>query len=322
MNHCKRSLSALSALAVSFGLVACAGESRQTPANAPTQPMAAAPGGEYGAAMGQPPAAVPGQSEMPAPSTQYNPAGQPPIGSTSGQPMTGSEPGAQAPPGLPGANPPSTMGGMPGMAGGAASAQPTPGAPSAAPSPSGPSLGGPTGMTAPSAMDVSSLDDAQLAAVVLAINMAKIRAAQLAETKAMAAEVKKYAHDMATQHRDMNSRANAVFVRIQITPTDNAVSNQIKGDADSEVSTLQGMRGKDFDKDYLDAQIRDGNHALELIDRMTPNAKSPELKAELQNERMRLEAHLRQAERLQQLMQKGAASKQRTGPAPTPSPGP
>jgi putative membrane protein len=319
MNHRKRTLSALSALAIGFGLVACGGESRQQQANAPTQPVAPPPGGEYGAAMGQAAGAVPGQGEMPAPTTQYNPPGQPPMGSTSGQPMTGTETGgAQAPTGPSGASPPSTMGGMPGMAGGASSAQPGPsGAASAAPpSPGAPSMGGPTGMAPPSAMDVSSLDDSQLAAVVLAINLAKIRAAQLAETKAMAAEVKRYAHDMAMQHRDMNNRASAVFVRIQLTPADNAVSNQIKGDTESEVSMLQGSRGKDFDKDYLDAQIRDGNHALELIDRMTPNAKSPELKAELQNERMRVEAHLRQAERLQQLLQKGATSKQRPAPGP------
>jgi predicted outer membrane protein len=339
MKYRKRSLSTLSAIAVTFGLAACAGESRQSQANAPTQPMAAAPPpNEYGAAMGQAPGTAPGQTEMPSPGSPYAATGQAPTGSTSGQPMAGTEYGGAQAPGAPaGANPPGTMGGMQGttgamgapsgMAGGMTGQTGPSGAPSPAPSPSpgAPPVGGSTagaipGEAAPSAMDVSTLDDAQLAAIVLALNMAKIQAAQLAESKAGATEVKRYAHDMATEHRDMNKRANAVFVRIQIRPSDNAVSSQVKSDNENEMSTLQAEKGKDFDKDYIDAQIRDQNHALELIDRMTPNAKSPELKAELQNERMRLEAHLRQAERLQQLLQKGATSKQRERGGAAPSP--
>jgi hypothetical protein len=47
------------------------------------------------------------------------------------------------------------------------------------------------------------------------------------------------------------------------------VSNQLKRDAQDELSTLQGMSGRDFD--YIDAQVRGHNLALELIDRMLPN---------------------------------------------------
>jgi putative membrane protein len=183
--------------------------------------------------------------------------------------------------------------------------------------------GGPTGAGTTmggGSTDVSSFDDAQLAAVVQALNMDEMQSAQLAESKASSPDVKKFARDIMTQHRDMQNRANAVFSRVQITPNDNAVSTQLKTDAQSEMSTLQGMRGKEFDREYMDGQVRDHNHLLELVDRMTPNAKSPELKAELQSMRTKIEAHLRQAERIQQTLQKGTTSKQRSGSGTTPTP--
>jgi putative membrane protein len=183
--------------------------------------------------------------------------------------------------------------------------------------PGGPGMtGGATGTAVVGTMDVSGLDDSQLAAVIQALNMGEIMEAQMAEKKAIAAEVKRFARELSTQHRDMENRVNAVFTRIQITPSDNAVSNQMKNDTQNDMSTLQAMKGKDFDREYIDAEIRDHNRALELLDRAIPNAKSAELKTELQNARTKVEAHLRMAEKIQQTLQKGSTNKQRTGTEP------
>jgi putative membrane protein len=162
-------------------------------------------------------------------------------------------------------------------------------------------------------MDVSGYDDAQLAAIIQAINMSEMQAAQLAESRAMSPELRRFAKDMETQHRDMQSRANAVFSRSQMTPSENPVSARMKSDAQSELSTLQSMRGKDFDRAYLESEVRDHNSALELIDRMIADAKSPELKGELENMRPKVEAHLRKAEGMEQALAtpKGTTNKQR-----------
>ncbi len=311
MNYRNGSLSTLSALAVALGLTACGGGSRQAQANAPPPPAPATAPSEYGAAMGQPYAAAPGTSEMPATPGSQNPS-NPPSGTMTGAPtqgersMTGTESGTMNQPGAggPGAmggtsqGAPSTMGGTTGMQGS------TSGMPGGA---------GMTGGAMAGGTDLSGFDNGQLAAVVQAINMGEIQAAQMAETKASSPEVKRFAKTMAAHHRDMENRANAVFSRSQITPSDNAVSNQLKTDAQNELSTLQAMRGKDFDREYIDAQIRDHNHALELLDRAIPNTKSAELKTELQNARTKVETHLRQAEKIQQTLQKGATNKQPTG---------
>jgi len=159
-------------------------------------------------------------------------------------------------------------------------------------------------------MDVSSLNDAQLAAVIQAMNEGEIQAAQLAQNKASSAQVKRFAHDMLTAHRDMMNQYTALLARLQITPMHNAISNQLKTDAQTEMSTLQGVRGKDFDRAYVDAQVRDHNKALELIDRILPNVKNSEMKSSLQSARSKVEAHLRHAEQLQQDLQTGTTNTQ------------
>ncbi len=162
-------------------------------------------------------------------------------------------------------------------------------------------------------VDVSTLNDAQLSAVVQTINEGEIQEAELAVSKGVSPDVKRFAKDMMNAHRDMQNRTRALLARLQITPADNAVSNQLKSDTQNELSTLQTMRGKDFDRDYIDAQVRNHNQALELLDRVAPIVKNSELKAALTNERPKIEAHLRGAERVQQSLQKGATNGQPRG---------
>jgi putative membrane protein len=159
-------------------------------------------------------------------------------------------------------------------------------------------------------MDVSGLNDAQLAAVIHAMNDGEIQEAQLAESKASAASVKRYAQHLLSAHRDMMNKNSALLARLQIIPSDNAVSNQIKSDSQNEMSTLQSMRGKDFDRDYVDAQVRNHNKALELVDRVARLVKNAEFRAQLQSDRTRIESHLRDAERLQESLQKGSTNAQ------------
>jgi putative membrane protein len=293
MNHFKSSLSTVGAVAVLLGTVAC-GESQQQPAQAPVgstteyaqqSPPAPSPEptGQYGSAMGQPQEAAPAQPPMTGASGQLNPqSGQGQMGQPSDQtpqPQYGQQYGT----------PPPSQGSPPPMGGGSQM-----GAPSA--------MGG--------SMDVSSLGDGQLAAVIQAIHQDQMQEAQLAEQRATSPELKRYARDMVTSHRNIMNENQSVLSQAQITPSDNAVSQQLRTDAQNEMSTLEGLRGRDFDHEYLDSQIRDHNKAIELVDRIIPNIKSPQLKAHLQNVRMRLEGHLREAERIQQKMQQGSTNKQ------------
>lgn len=297
MKHFTSSLSTVGAVAVVMGMVACGGESRQQPANAPVgttteyaqqTPSTATPEqtGQYGSAMGQPGSSTANGDNSSASQTPNTAPAPSTMGGASGQLNPQGGP-AQYGQGQMGQTNEQTS-----------------------PSTSGTGAAGAAGT-----MDVSSLNDAQLAAVIQAINQGEIQEAQLAEQRATSPEVKRFARDMMTSHRNIMSEDQSVLSQAQITPSDNAVSQQLRTDSQGEMSTLEGMRGRDFDREYVDSQIKDHNKAIELLDRIIPNVKNPQLKAQLQNARPRLEAHLRQAERVQQKLQQGSTNMQNTSPS-------
>ena len=275
MNHLERKLSLLSSVALVVGLTACGGESQQsqptTPAVGESTPPSTAQ--EYGNPNEQAPAQP--SSEM------SGGAGT----SSSAMPPSGSPPEG------------STMGGQSGAMGNSG-AMGTSGA-----------MGNPSPMAA-GPMDVSGMSDAQMAAVLHAINTGEMQSAQLAETKATSPDVKKFARDMGVQHRAMELKANAAFQKANITPTENAVSQQIASDAQNEQSMLQGVTGKDFDRDYMDAQVKNHTMALDMLDKMVTTAKDAQMKGLLQDLRPKVDAHLKEAKRIQGTLQKGSTSKQ------------
>jgi putative membrane protein len=288
MLHIKSPLATLSAIAAILGATGCS-NSVSTPPNSPRAPIYSS----YGPALGA------GAGYTAGPSTMATPGS---VGKPPPPPLTGAQMTQYVPPTSPSA--PVTASAIATTSGTVtrASAPVTWG--------SGPAAED-IGVTNPmGGMDVSNLTDAQTAAVIGALNEGEIEQAQLAMTKATSPEVKRFAGSMATAHRQMQNKATELLKRLQITPMDNAVSSQLKSDTQSEMTTLQSLRGKEFDRDYIDAQVRAHNEALELLDRMTPNVKNPELKSAINADRPKIESHLREAERVQQTLQKGNANSQ------------
>lgn len=180
------------------------------------------------------------------------------------------------------------------------------------PPPATPSMGATSEMGAPSGtMDVSALSDAQLAAVVKAIVRGEMEEAQLAESKATSKEVKDFARLMVRDHRDMLDKQTSSLQRLQIVPSENAVSNSLSSTVQTQISQLQSMRGRELDTMFIDDMIRDHNKALEMLDRVIPSIKNGEMKADVEKVRPRVESHLREAERIQATMQRGQPSRQR-----------
>jgi putative membrane protein len=159
-------------------------------------------------------------------------------------------------------------------------------------------------------VDVSSLNDAQVAAVVNAINSGEIKEAQLAGNSASVPQVRQFARQMLVAHQNAQNRLNSVYAQIQVTPSPNAISNQIESDSQNQVSALQSLHGRDFDRVYLDDAVRSHDSSLELVDRMMPNVQNAQLKAQLKDVRTKIEAHLKEAQTLQQQVQQGATMNQ------------
>src|SRR5580658_3463474 len=158
-------------------------------------------------------------------------------------------------------------------------------------------------------LDVSSLNDAQIASILNAINAGRIEEAQLAGSSAATPQVRQFARQMMVTHRNLQTKLDALYSQEQITPSPNALSNQIQNDDHNQLASMQDLRGKDFDRVFLDDAVRSHNSALELLDRTIPNVRDPQLKAELQEVRARVDSHLKEAEMLQQQLQQGATNR-------------
>jgi putative membrane protein len=287
MRHLKSTLARLSTAAAVLAAAACS-SNHTSAANSPSGARPASTYSQYGPAMGE------GSGYSPGPSTEATP------GSVGLRPPPMPSPVEMGP-------------ASPALQESAAAMGSTGGVPAAPVTwGGGPSDSRQVGVTNQMGddVDLATLSDAQFASIVEAVNDGEIQEAQLATSKATSPDVKRFARDMSTAHRDMQNKMTTLLGRLQITPSDNAVSNQLKSDTQSELSTLQTTRGKEFDRDYIDAQVRNHNKALELLDRITPSVKNTELKAALTSTRPKVEAHLREAERVELALQKGTANPQ------------
>jgi putative membrane protein len=311
MNRIESSLSTLSAVAVVLGLAACSHD--RQPASAPQSAQATGQptmAEQYGSAMGQPGAAGTGEGPPVAPSAQpgatpetgaygQGPMGQGAYGQTGqGQMGQTGQMGQMGQMGSTGQMGQDQMGGT-----GVESGQPGTGG-----QPGVGSVGGAGGTAGLAGMDVSLLNDEQLAAVLKAIHQGEIQEAQIAESKARSPDVKAFAQRMMRDHQQAMNKDMQLFSRLQITPSQNPISQQLQSDAQTHLANLQGLSGADFDRSYIDEQVRDHNSVLELLDRAIPNVKNAELKADMQNLRSMIAAHLAEAERIQQTLQRASPS--------------
>lgn len=173
-----------------------------------------------------------------------------------------------------------------------------------------------TAATAPAKTE-KPLTDGEIVAVTSAANNGEIEMAQLATKSATNPDVKSFAVMMVTQHRDMETKGKTLAAKAKITPAENDASKSLKSDVDSSLATMKGQKGKDFDKAYMEAQVKAHRDVLNMIDnKLLPSAQNGDLKTMLTDARTHVATHLAKAEELQQKLQSAPATKPTTKPAP------
>ena len=153
-----------------------------------------------------------------------------------------------------------------------------------------------------SAQDVN---DAQIASIVVTANQVDIDAGKLAATKATDPEVKKFAQTMVTDHTGVNKQATALVTKLKVKPEDNSTSKSLYDGGKENVTKLKTLKGKEFDKAYIDHEVAYHQAVLDAVDKtLIPNAKNEELKALLVKVRPAFVAHLEHAKHLQSTLSK------------------
>ena len=143
-------------------------------------------------------------------------------------------------------------------------------------------------------------NDAQIAAIVVTANQVDIDAGKLAESKGSSADVKAFGKQMVTDHAGVNKQATELVTKLGVKPEDNPTAQSLKSGGADNVRQLQGLKGKAFDKAYVDHEVAYHQQVLDAVDKvLIPNAKNAELKALLVKVRPAFVAHLEHAKHLQ-----------------------
>jgi putative membrane protein len=147
----------------------------------------------------------------------------------------------------------------------------------------------------------TTLTDDQILYVLHSANLGEMEMARVAQKKAQNARVKRFASMMLKDHGEADTKGTEVAknARASLAPSD--VSNRLESDAKQMTASINAEKaGKEFDRTYIDAQVRAHRAVLDSIDReLLPSAKSTEVKDLLQTVRPKIEGHLREAQDIQ-----------------------
>ena len=149
----------------------------------------------------------------------------------------------------------------------------------------------------------SSLNDAQIAAIVVTANTVDIDAGNLAQKMSSDKEVKAFAKQMVTDHTGVNKQATALVKKLKVTPEESDTSKGLKKAGDDNIAKLKGLKGKEFDKAYIDNEVTYHQAVLDTVDKtLIPNVKNAELKETLVKVRPAFVDHLEHAKHIQATM--------------------
>jgi len=143
---------------------------------------------------------------------------------------------------------------------------------------------------------VAPLNDANIAAIVLAANTIDIDNAQVALQTSSDSTVKAFAQQMVTDHTSVNDKAKALAAKLTLTPKPNATSRNLVMQMSEKRATIAKLTGSEFDKAYLDNEISYHQAVIDMLgNKLVPGAKNAELKDLLTSVQPAFEAHLEHA---------------------------
>lgn len=148
---------------------------------------------------------------------------------------------------------------------------------------------------------LTDTSDGEVAAVLAAVDRGEVQLGTLAQSRATDPRVRAFGQSMVTMHTDATSAMSALCQRNHITAHESDRSRRLASDASAVQRRLDALRGADFDRAYLDAQVTQHADTLAMIDSaLLAMARHAELRAALTGDvRPMVAEHLRRARELQ-----------------------
>ncbi len=146
----------------------------------------------------------------------------------------------------------------------------------------------------------ATFNDAEITAIVASVHTGKVEEAKAAQKKAKDPKVKAFAAKMVNHHTSANGKQADLLKKLKMVSSENATSRELASEGANTLSSLNAMSGADFDRSYIDAQVKEHQKALTMLDgQLIPQAQNSELKQMLQTVRSTVDSHLREAMDLQ-----------------------
>jgi putative membrane protein len=144
-----------------------------------------------------------------------------------------------------------------------------------------------------------ALSDPNIVYILDNANMLDSAAGAVAATKGTNAEVRDFGKRMMRDHHSLRQQGQDLAKKLAVTPEAPANDNS-KADYDTTMSLLNGAaKGRDFDKAYIDNEVRYHKAVLETATAAMNAAQNAELKNLIQKAAPAIQAHLDMAQSIQ-----------------------
>ena len=142
--------------------------------------------------------------------------------------------------------------------------------------------------------------DPQIVGIVLAADQIDIDYNKIALSKSKNKQVREFANRMVTDHSAVQENVIALADKLGVKAEDSPTSSSLKSGAADITQKLKELRGKEFDKFYVDNEVTYHKTVTDAVDAvLIPSAQNGELKAALQGAQPLFLKHLEHARSVQ-----------------------
>lgn len=153
---------------------------------------------------------------------------------------------------------------------------------------------------APRSKAQSGPSDPQIVGIVLAADDIDVSYGKIALTKSKSKLVREFAQQMVTDHSAVQKSVRELAAKLGVTAEDSDTSNGLKSKAQEITAKLNSLKGKQFDKFYIDNEVSYHKLVTDAVAAvLIPNARNAELKDALTGAQPLFLGHLEHAKRVQ-----------------------
>jgi putative membrane protein len=138
----------------------------------------------------------------------------------------------------------------------------------------------------------AEVTDAQILGIADVANTGEVGQANIALSKGQADSVKQFAQLMVKDHTAAKEKGRAVGKELGLTPAPSELSNGVQRDGNEATAQLEKASTRNFDRTYMQIQVRLHEKVLKTLDDLIPKADASQVKTLLTDMRGHVEHHL------------------------------